>query len=179
MKIIFVRHGQTSLNINNESTVKKMQGQSDLELNDIGKNQAIDVKNKLKEKNIDIILVSPLKRAQQTAIIINESLNKKIITDKRLIEMNYGSIEGKDFRKDYWDLSFDYKKYGGETIDEFKNRIFSFINSLKEDYPNQTVLLVSHNGVARMIQCYFEGIPSNNNLAEYGVGNCELMEYEL
>lgn len=77
-----------------------MQGQSDLELNDIGKNQAIDVKNKLKEKNIDIILVSPLKRAQQTAIIINKSLNKKIITDKRLIEMNYGSIEVKDFRKD-------------------------------------------------------------------------------
>lgn len=130
MKIIFVRHGQTNLNINNGNKVKKMQGQSDLELNDIGKGQAIEVKNKLKGKNVDIILVSPLRRAQQ-----NESLNKKIITDKRLIEMNYGKLEGKDFRKEYWDLNFDYKKYGGETIDEFKNRIFSFLNSLKEDYP--------------------------------------------
>lgn len=179
MKIIFVRHGQTNLNINNESKVKKMQGQSELELNDIGKNQAIEVKNKLKGKDVDIILVSPLKRAQQTAIIINESLNKKIITDKRLIEMNYGKLEGKDFRKEYWDLNFDYKKYGGETIVDFKNRVFGFLNSLKEDYPYQTILIVSHNGVARMIQYYFEGIPNNNNLAEYGIGNCELMEYEL
>jgi len=179
LKIIFVRHGQTNLNINNENIVKKMQGQSDLELNDIGKNQAINVREKIKEKDIDIILVSPLKRAQETAKIINEVLNKKIVIDKRLIEMNYGSIEGKDFRKEYWDLNFDYKKYGGETLGEFKNRVFNFLNSLKEEYKNQTVLIVSHNGVARMIQCYFEGMPADNNLADYGIGNCELMEYEL
>lgn len=178
MKIIFVRHGQTNLNISSKNVLKKMQGQSDLELNDIGKSQAIDVREKIKEKGVDIILVSPLKRAQQTAKIINEVLNKEIIIDNRLIEMNYGSIEGKDFKKEYWDLNFDYKKYGGETISEFKNRIFKFLNSLKKEYKDQTVLIVSHGGVARMIRCYFEGMPDDNNLAEYGIGNCELMEYE-
>ncbi len=72
LKIIFVRHGQTNLNINNKNIIKKMQGQSDLELNDIGKSQAVKVREKIKEKDVDIILVSPLKRAQQTAKIINE-----------------------------------------------------------------------------------------------------------
>ncbi len=64
LKIIFVRHGQTNLNINNKNIIKKMQGQSDLELNDIGKSQAVNVREKIKEKDVDIILVSPLKRAK-------------------------------------------------------------------------------------------------------------------
>ncbi len=81
MKILFVRHGQTDLN-----NPRRMQGISDLELNEIGINQAEVVRKKLEKYNIDFIIVSPLKRAVQTAKIINTNMHKKIIIDKRIID---------------------------------------------------------------------------------------------
>ena len=85
MKIIFVRHGQTNLN-----NPKRMQGISDLELNDNGIEQANNIRKVIENKNIDIIIVSPLKRAIQTAKIINLNMQKEVIIDERIIEMNFG-----------------------------------------------------------------------------------------
>ena len=59
MKIYTVRHGQTEWN-------KKglYQGKTDVPLNEEGKKQAMLVKEKLKDKKIDLIISSPLKRAK-------------------------------------------------------------------------------------------------------------------
>ena len=90
MKIIFVRHGQTNLN-----NPKRMQGISDLELNDNGIEQANNIRKVIENKNIDIIIVSPLKRAIQTAEIINVNMQKEVIIDERIMETNFGNLEGK------------------------------------------------------------------------------------
>lgn len=88
MKILFVRHGQTNLNY-----PRRMQGISNEELNATGKKQADEIRKILENKKIDFIITSPLKRAVQTAEIINSNMNKEIIIDKRITEMNYGTIE--------------------------------------------------------------------------------------
>ncbi len=71
MKILFVRHGQTNLN-----NPRRMQGISNLELNDIGIKQVNEIRKIIENKNIDFIIVSPLKRAMQIAKIINSNMHK-------------------------------------------------------------------------------------------------------
>ena len=80
MKIYTVRHGQTEWN-------KKglYQGKTDVPLNEEGKKQAMLVKEKLKDKKIDLIISSPLKRAKETAEIISD-FKIKIITDSLIVE---------------------------------------------------------------------------------------------
>jgi probable phosphoglycerate mutase len=139
MKIIFVRYGHTNLN-----NPKRMQGISDLGLNDKGIEQANDIRKVIENKNIDIIIVSPLKRAIQTAKIINYNMQKEIIIDKRIIEMNFGNLEGEEYSEDYWNIDFDYKSYNGESISEFQKRIYGFIEDIKNKFKEKNVLIVAH-----------------------------------
>ena len=71
--IYFVRHGQTDWN-----KLGRIQGHSDTELNEEGKNQAQIVKEKLNGIKFDKVFSSPLKRAKETAQII---CNQEIIFD--------------------------------------------------------------------------------------------------
>ena len=66
MKIYVVRHGQTNWNVKG-----KIQGKSDIELNEKGIEQAKELKELIKNYDINLIISSPLKRAKQTAEIIN------------------------------------------------------------------------------------------------------------
>jgi len=139
MKILFVRHGQTNLN-----SPRRMQGISDEELNDTGIKQADETRKILEKKKIDLIIVSPLKRAIQTAEIINSNMKKEIIIDKRIIEMNFGDIEGKIYHKEYWHMDYDYKSINGESISDFQERIYNFIEDIKVKYREKSVLIVAH-----------------------------------
>lgn len=89
MNLYVIRHGQTDWNV-----MKKMQGSVDIELNEIGIKQAYITKENLDSISIDVIFCSPLKRAKQTAEIINKGRNLEIIYDERLRERNYGEFEG-------------------------------------------------------------------------------------
>ena len=139
MKIIFVRHGQTNMN-----NPRRMQGISNEELNATGREQADEIRKVLENKKIDLIIVSPLKRAIQTAEIINSNMNKEIIIDERIIEMNYGELEGEVYCKDYWNMNYDYKSIKGENISDFQKRIYSFIEDIKIKYRENNVLIVAH-----------------------------------
>ena len=74
MKVFVTRHGQTEWN-----ALGKLQGRQDIELNKVGIEQAIMTSKKIKNENIDIIITSPLKRARETANIINKKLTKSMI----------------------------------------------------------------------------------------------------
>ena len=100
MNIFVVRHGQTEWNV-----MKKMQGSADIELNEKGLSQASDTADMLRDLAFDIIFCSPLKRAKQTAEIINDDRGLNIIFDERLRERNYGEFEGTS------KSSFDYNEF--------------------------------------------------------------------
>lgn len=87
--IYITRHGQTYWNV-----LKKVMGRCDEPLNNNGINQAKETKNNLLNTDIDLIICSPLLRAKQTAIIINEGRNIPIIYDERIIERDFGEFEG-------------------------------------------------------------------------------------
>ena len=100
--IYIIRHGQTEKN-----KAKVLQGRSDVPLNDAGRQQAAEVRERFEREGIsfDKIYTSPLVRAVETAQIVAGAAPHQIVTgaapqqfevDSRLIEMDYGPYEGAD-----------------------------------------------------------------------------------
>ena len=174
MKIYVTRHGQTDWNVQG-----KTQGRADIELNEVGIKQAKQTKEELKNVDIDLIICSPLKRAKQTAEIINEGRNIQIIFDNQIIERNFGEFEGKKIKFDeFWDYNAHPRYQRAETIQEIISRISNFLDKIKEEYKDKNVLLVTHGGVSIAINCYFKGIPEDGKLINYCLHNCEVQEFE-
>lgn len=116
MYLYIVRHGQTEWNV-----LKKMQGSADIELNEKGLTQANTTADMLKSLTFDIIFCSPLKRAKQTAEIINSKRGHNIVLDDRLKERNYGEFEGTS------KSSFDYNEFWSyeKNMNYKKQRMFN------------------------------------------------------
>lgn len=174
MKIYIVRHGEVNHNL------LKVYSNIDEELNNNGVKQAQELKTKISNLDYDIIISSPLKRAIQTANIININ-NKKILIDDRLWERNPGSLSGKSIkytnRAEYWNY-FSKVQYGtSENIQSFFKRIYLFLDDLKtKEYDK--VLIVSHSGVSKAFYAYFNGI-NDGKFLDKGLKNCEIKEYEI
>ena len=94
MTWFFVRHGQSTYNLENRFT-----GWHNPSLSELGQKQATETAKKLSEYSIDVIYTSDLSRAKETAeIIIKNHPNapKNIIANKLLNERNYGEWAGKN-----------------------------------------------------------------------------------
>lgn len=147
------RHGQSSYNI-----AGRTQGQTnDSVLTDLGKEQALNIGKKLADKNVELIVCSPLIRAKQTAEIANQCLNLPIVFDNRFIEVNVGEIEGmhyteiaSKFGEKYQQWRSSDKKYenlhfkGGESKKEVRQRVFEGLQEYAEQSPYQTIAISSH-----------------------------------
>ncbi len=177
MKILVTRHGQTDWNVE-----KRIQGRTDIELNNKGIEQAYQTKENLKNEKIDLIICSPLKREKQTADIINKDRNIPIIYDERLLEICYGENEGRlhdDFDYDgFWSIVNTHEYKDAENVNKFIQRAHNFLNDLK-NRKEENILIVTHNGVCRAINTYFNGIPNDNNIIDLGIKNCEVVKYNF
>ena len=177
MKILVTRHGQTDWNVE-----KRIQGRTDIELNNKGIEQAYQTKENLENEKIDLIICSPLKRAKQTADIINKDRNIPIIYDERLLEICYGENEGRlhdDFDYDgFWSIVNTHEYKDAENVNKFIQRVHNFLNDLK-NRKEENILIGTHNGVCRAINTYFNGIPNDNNIIDLGIKNCEVVKYNF
>lgn len=176
MQILLTRHGQTEWNV-----LKKVQGKVDIELNATGIKQAEETALKLKNTAIDIIISSPLKRARQTAEIINKEKNLPIIIDDRISERDFGELEGMsamdfDFNA-FWSYKQNNKYNKAENIRVFFKRVYDFLDDIKEKYKGKKILIVSHGGISIPIKCYFNGIPDIDTLLPLCIDNCEVASF--
>lgn len=176
MEILLTRHGQTEWNL-----LKKVQGKADIELNQKGIKQAEETRDYLKNEKIDLILCSPLKRAIQTAEIINQGRNIRMIIDERVSERDFGEFEGMpntdfDFNA-FWSYKQNLKYDKAENIKDFFGRVYDFLESIKNEYAGKRILIVAHGGISIPVKCYFEGIPNTETLLPLCLGNCEVAKY--
>ena len=183
MKFYIIRHGQT--NWNKEG---RIQGKTDIELNEEGIKQAEEAKRILKDYPIDMIVSSTLKRARKTAEIINEAKNVPIIFKEALEERGLGEFEGKtqqEFQDEIWnsEILANYnlnKEYRGvETIQDLCNRVWNLIDELKDGYKDKNILLVTHGGVTRAINGYFNEANEEGILEDLNLHNCEIRTFEI
>ncbi|MCY7009092.1 histidine phosphatase family protein [Fusobacterium simiae] len=155
-KLILVRHGQTEMNAQ-----RLYFGKLNPPLNDLGISQAYQAKEKLLNIDYDRIYSSPLERAKQTAEICNY-LDKDIIFDPKLEEIDFGIFEGltfKEMSERYPDeikkMEENWKGYNyitGESPQEMFYRAVSFLETL--DYTKNN-LIVAHWGIISCIISYF------------------------
>ena len=155
-KLILVRHGQTEMNAQSLYF-----GKLNPPLNDLGISQAYQAKEKLLDIDYDIIYSSPLERAKQTAEICNY-LDKEIIFDSNLEEINFGIFEGLTFKQisekypnEVKKMEEDWKSFNyvtGESPKEMFQRAVSFLETL--DYTKNN-LIVAHWGIINWIISYF------------------------
>lgn len=176
MSIYLTRHGETDWN-----KQLLIQGRIDVPLNSKGIEQAEELGKKIKDLPLDLIVVSPLLRARQTAEIANKEKKLPIVIDERIIEEFYGKMEGKP-RKGEAYLAQRQKvatRYpGGEGYLDVAHRIFSFLDEAKTKYKNKNVLIVSHGGVSRLFRAYFEDM-SNEEFFAFNLGNCEIRKFDF
>ena len=175
-QLYFTRHGQTIWNVEN-----KICGATDIELTELGHQQAIALGKKIASSGyaIDEILYSPLVRAAETARHISEETGIYARVEPRLREQNFGRFEstarnGVRFQeaKTQFVNHFD----GGESMLQMAQRIYNLLDELKNDPQEKTYLLVAHNGIARVVQSYFSDM-SNEEYARFGIDNCQVLEY--
>lgn len=158
MKLILVRHGISEHNVG----ALISGGKSDPKLSPEGVKGVEEAAKTVDEAQIDAVYASPLTRAYQTAEILVDH-KKKITVDQRLIEMDFGSWEGKDAKPLYekYPDAFDYMgmfspnfvKYvhDAESYDDLIERCRSFMNDLKRNESGKTVMVVCHGFTIRGI----------------------------
>ena len=174
MKVYIIRHGQVPHN------ALKQYNTTDEDLTVLGIKQAEELRDKIKDMKLDIIICSPLNRAKHTAEIININ-NNKIIYDDRIRERSCGDLSGKPLevtnREEYWNYYATIQYGTSENIKYFFKRVFEFLDELKtKNY--KSVLIVAHSGVSKAFSAYFEGL-GDGMVLNRGLKNCEIKEYEL
>lgn len=177
MKLYVTRHGETDWN-----KERRVLGASvDIELNQMGLEQAAALAKVCRGHSITKIIASPMKRAQQTAAAVATELALPVQTDVRLREQNYGIYEGanwldEDFRAIKKNFACRFPE--GESQLQTVSRIYTLLDELKETNCNDTILLVTHGGVCRVLHTYFADI-TNKEFFYFSTQNCELREYTL
>ena len=178
--LYITRHGETQWN-----REKRIMGRCDEPLNETGIAQAYELKEKLKDYDYDLIICSPLIRTRQTAEIINEDRNIEIVYDERIIERDFGEFDGA--HKDefpyfaFWDYYLNEHYQKAENIRDFFNRVYDFLDDIKEDCQNRNILLVTHGGVSMPVDCYFKKAIPEGHLSGTGLAlrNCEIRTYRF
>ena len=142
-----LRHGQTDWNID-----MRLQGISDIPLNETGHNQAKLVAQILGGGNWEHVISSPLSRAKDTARYVADALGLAEITvHELLLERSFGDAEGSSYEDWKERLQAGIHAAGAESIEELEERVNLLLNELAVIYAGKTVLAVSHGALIRKL----------------------------
>lgn len=183
-----MRHGKTDWNQD-----KRIQGQTDTDLSDEGRTMAAQWGDSLADNQFDCILTSTLKRAAQTAEIINERLGGlPVYSDPRLAEQDWGQWAGlykddlqqikKQVRKQEY-RGFDFRPPDGESRDEVLLRACDAFLEFSEEHTESRVLVITHNGVLKCLTYALSGLDfmpdETQPIKPYHLHRIECFENEL
>jgi probable phosphoglycerate mutase len=88
-RLLLIRHGRSTWN-----AIKRIQGQADPLLDEVGREQARRLAERLRDNAPVVLYTSSLRRAQETAEIIGETPGVEVTSDERLKEYDVGDITG-------------------------------------------------------------------------------------
>ncbi len=166
MKILLARHGETPWNAEG-----RYQGQEDIALSPVGEKQALLLGQRLRDVRIDRAIASPLSRAHRTAqYALGEVRAPMVETDAGLMEIAHGTWEGllaseihacDPDRLQQWRNAPDKVQMpGGESLHQVQQRAWpAFAAALGGLGADDTVLIVAHDAVNRVLLCKILGIP--------------------
>ena len=144
--LYLVRHGETVDNAN-----QIMQGQTQGQLNENGIKQAREFSEEWKNKPLDVVIASDLKRSVDTAKIIAEPHHLEVLSTPLLRERDWGSFTGRyilDLKGETWPDDI-------ETLENLLSRAGEFIAYVKRTFPGKKVLAVGHGIINKAIQSVY------------------------
>ncbi len=157
-----MRHGEAGHNLT--ETISN----DPLELNHLtekGREQVKATAETLKGEKIDIIISSPYVRTRETSEIMREALglsSEQVLFDEKIGELLVGDL-GSNKWVDYMKLmpkelsTFDKKLKNGESMQDIKNRMTSFVYELEEKYKGKNILIVSHGAPTWLLYAGVQG----------------------
>jgi broad specificity phosphatase PhoE len=184
IRLILVRHGETAWN-----QERRIQGgSSDVELSEVGKKQAERLGLALKEKRINAIYSSPLKRALDTAQAIASQHKLTVQVESDLREMEVGDLEGvpiAELGANFSQFLLEWRQGqgleklpGGESIADLADRVWAAIQDIIQRHRRETVVVVSHYLAVAVTICKALGWPLSR-LERIRVQNCSINIIDL
>jgi broad specificity phosphatase PhoE len=181
-RLRLVRHGESEWNVRS-----LIQGHNDTpRLTALGRQQAADCCETLRDTGIDLIISSDLQRARETAEIINGVLDVELISTPLLRERSFGELEGVS------NAQLTAENFGivngcvvnpnarapqGESLNDLVSRADSYLSWLHENFADRSVLLVTHSGTVRALRAAHLGM-SITELDWGDVANCSVWELD-
>lgn len=141
-----LRHGQTDWNID-----LRLQGSSDIPLNETGIKQAELAAKHLNSADWDLVLSSPLSRAHETAKIVAGELGLNLVIVPELIERSFGVAEGMSHTE--WRTLYESHADipGLEGLEDLQIRSEALLRLLASEYDGMRILAVSHGALIRVL----------------------------
>ena len=172
----FVRHGETDWNKEG-----RIQGNTDIPLNETGREQARAIAAQLKSLGIDLVIGSDLRRAKETAKIIAKEIEAEVFFDSNFRERNFGPWEGtlrdeihpdlvKKFRREQWAPD------GAELFEDLEKRVVTSLRKHRASHAYKNVVIVAHGGVLRAIHKAFRKI---SNFQDAIFHNASVMHFSV
>jgi broad specificity phosphatase PhoE len=154
MRLIFMRHGDTGYSWG------VFVGSSDVDVKPEALDKARKAGKDLKQEEVKAIYTSELRRAWKTADVIGKELGIQPVRIRELNEMDYGKWELKhkdDIKREspeLWEqrkrLKWKFRFPGGESPDQFGERVFSVLSKIIREHQGETVLLVVHGALMKV-----------------------------
>ena len=174
-ELIFVRHGHSA---HTEKGLVAGGDGADPELSELGMREAEATAELLANPPSSwglamtnpLVISSNMLRTTQTGKAIADKLGAEMVFDQRIREIFFGEWNGLSntelFSKDpalleAWRGSLDFRPPGGESIEDLISRTSPFVEEIRRDYPNRTVVVVSHMMPTRALTHQIIGGPSN------------------
>lgn len=188
--LYFIRHGETSSNKKFIEQGNKIDDYLDTE----GVLQIQEITKFIKLLNLDVLFTSYLRRAEETAALINQSLKEPVIVlhDYRLRERDLGSLVGKNkteleqLMPGYQDKeamqTYDYRGLGGESVDQVRQRMVGAILDIAQNYDHKNIGVITHDGIIRLLLFHFPDIPRiyrGDQGSNQDIANADIYEWEI
>lgn len=180
-RLIVWRHGNTDWNAGN-----RVQGQTDVPLNDLGRQQAVDAAELLVRLRPDVLVSSDLRRAADTAAALAALTGLSVAYDERLRERHFGVWEGRTMTEVAETRPEEYARWtagadviGGdiETLDDLGKRVADALQSAADLVPaGGTVVVATHGAAARSGIGHLLGWPREQLRTLRALQNCHWVE---
>lgn len=166
IRLILIRHGQTAWNAG--AGEERFRGRIDLPLDATGQAQARAVAARLRDEPLTALYASPLLRAKQTLTPLADERSLPIQPHPGLLDIDYGQLQGlthKEARTAHPDLYRTWRAtpsrarfLGGEALTDIQARLVVALDELVTRHPGETVALVGHQIVNKVLICTLLGI---------------------
>jgi len=185
MQLHLIRHGQTDWN-----EERRVQGQSESRLTEMGIQQAQQLGAKLRHLEFDQVYCSSSLRTRQTAEHVFSHTDHAVEFMDELREIHLGPWEGNlyddvesscpDSFKHFWNEPHLFNVSGAETFYDLQQRAISMIEKIATEQPRKQIAIVSHGALIKSVLCHVENLPMEQLWTPPNMHNCahSIIEFE-